>query len=153
MFRKKGTGPFCRNGPSGASHKRVLSPFCEPVVVLRIELSTTRLSAVSGQPALDYRLLPVGMVGLEPTIPCPRNTWACRYPTSRSCSPVRTVGFEPTISRSPTWRDTRLRHVLSWTARTAITVGWEALESSSPALQTGALPSQLPAQQKRPGIS
>jgi len=26
--RKKGTGPFCRNGPEGASsHKRVLSPF------------------------------------------------------------------------------------------------------------------------------
>jgi len=27
--RKKGTGPFCRNGPEGASHKRVLSPFSE----------------------------------------------------------------------------------------------------------------------------
>ena len=26
-FREKGTGPFCRNGPEGASHKRVLSPF------------------------------------------------------------------------------------------------------------------------------
>ena len=25
--REKGTGPFCRNGPEGASHKRVLSPF------------------------------------------------------------------------------------------------------------------------------
>ena len=24
---KKGTGPFCRNGPEGASHKRYLSPF------------------------------------------------------------------------------------------------------------------------------
>jgi len=27
--REKGTGPFCRNGPEGASHKRVLSPFPE----------------------------------------------------------------------------------------------------------------------------
>ena len=25
--REKGTGTFCRNGPSGASHKRFLSPF------------------------------------------------------------------------------------------------------------------------------
>ena len=64
-----------------------------PVVVLRIELSTTRLSAVSGPPALDYQVASVGMVGLEPTIPCPRNTWACRYPTSR-LFPVRTAGFE-----------------------------------------------------------
>ena len=26
---EKGTGPFCRNGPEGALHKRVLSPFRE----------------------------------------------------------------------------------------------------------------------------
>lgn len=40
------------------------------------------------------------MVGLEPTMPCARNTWACRYPTSR-LSPVRTVGFEPRYQASP----------------------------------------------------
>ena len=28
--RKKGSGPFCPQGPSGASHKRVLTPFCSP---------------------------------------------------------------------------------------------------------------------------
>ena len=50
------------------------------------------------------------MVGLEPTIPCARNTWACRYPTSRS--KVRTAGFEPAFSWSPTKRDARLRRVL-----------------------------------------
>jgi RNA polymerase sigma-70 factor, ECF subfamily len=27
--RKKGSGPFCRNGPEGASHKRVLTPFSD----------------------------------------------------------------------------------------------------------------------------
>jgi RNA polymerase sigma-70 factor, ECF subfamily len=27
--QKKGTGPFCRNGPEGASHNRVLSPFSD----------------------------------------------------------------------------------------------------------------------------
>ena len=52
----------------------------------------------------------VGTVGLEPTIPCARNTWDCRYPTSRS--KVRTAGFEPAFSWSPIKRDSRLRHVL-----------------------------------------
>ncbi len=33
---KKGSGPFCRNGPEGASHKRDLTPFSAlPVVVVR----------------------------------------------------------------------------------------------------------------------
>ena len=54
----------------------------------------------SGPPALDYRVVSVGMVGLEPTMPCARNTRACRYPTSR-LSPVRTVGFEPRCQASP----------------------------------------------------
>ncbi len=31
---EKGTGAFCRNGPSGASHKRCLSPFPPPVPVV-----------------------------------------------------------------------------------------------------------------------
>ena len=59
------------------------------------------LSAVSGPSALDYQVASVGMVGLEPTTACPRNTWACRYPTSR-LFPVRTAGFEP---RAPTDMD------------------------------------------------
>ena len=93
---------------------------------------------------------------------------------------VRTVGFEPTISSSPNWRDnqtslrsdvssppTNLRSVPDRThlsalkerypapideramlcrlcARTFHAVDREALESSSPALQAGARPSQLP---------
>ena len=102
--------------------------------------------------------------------------------TSARVSPVRTAGFEPAISRSPgppagTPRDPRLRHVLikypvgesnpnptgirspsadpldrARCARTSSAVGWEVLEPSSPALQTGATPSQLPAQQKKPGV-
>ena len=62
---------------------------------------------MGNQPATTHS---VGMVGLEPTISCPRNTWVCRYPTSR-CQ-VRTAGFEPAFSWSPTKRDARLRHVL-----------------------------------------
>ena len=30
LAEKKGSGPFCRNGPKGASHKRVLTPFSQP---------------------------------------------------------------------------------------------------------------------------
>ncbi len=112
------------------------------VVALRVELSTTRLSAVSGQPALDYQcanvvvvrasrlLLPgrrsarttlVGMAGLEPASPCSQSTWVRRYPTSRqSFSPsVRAGGFEPPISWSPTRRDARLRHVLIFVGQIA----------------------------------
>ena len=79
---------------------------CE-VVVLRIELSATWLSAAFGPPALDYRVPivePVGMAGLEPASPCSQRPplrggarWVRRYPTSRLS--VRTAGFEP---RAPT---------------------------------------------------
>jgi len=31
--KKKGTGPICRNGPKGASHKLDLSPFCEDLTI------------------------------------------------------------------------------------------------------------------------
>ena len=84
--------------------------FLVPVVALRIELSTTRLSAVSGPPALDYRFQ-VGHVGVEPRPSCSQNTRAPLCTSSR-LSPVRTAGFEPAISWSPTTRDPRLRHVL-----------------------------------------
>ena len=94
---------------------------------------------------------PVGHPGVEPGTSCSQSRRATIC-TSARVSPVRTAGFEPAISRSPTWRDTRLRHVLSSTARTLIAVGREVLESSSPALQTGATPSQLPTQQKKPGV-
>ena len=33
---EKGSGPFCRNGPKGASHKRVLTPFLSCIRELRV---------------------------------------------------------------------------------------------------------------------
>jgi hypothetical protein len=114
------------------------------VVALRIELSATRLSAVSGQPALDYRFTfhQVGRVGLEPTISCSQNTRASRCPTSRLSSDRN--------RRTP-------RRVHSSQVRTDSAVGREALESSSPGLQPSAIPSQLPAHvsltiRKKPGV-
>ena len=73
-----------------------------------MELSATCSSDRFGQQASATDQ--VGMVGLEPTIPCARNTWACRYPTSRS--KVRTAGFEPAFPWPPARCDARLRHVL-----------------------------------------
>ena len=45
----------------------------------------------------------VGMAGLEPASPCSQSTWVRRYPTSRKS--VRTAGFEPAISCTPSRRD------------------------------------------------
>ena len=79
-----------------------------PVVALRVELSATRLSAGFGQPALDY---------LVPTSLSARSGWQdsnlrSRAPKARGFAatlhpviPVRTGGFEPPISWSPTRRD------------------------------------------------
>jgi hypothetical protein len=55
------------------------------------------------------------------------------------------TGPNPTGIRSPSADplDGALR------AQTSNTVGWEVLEPSSPALQTGATPSQLPAPTKK----
>lgn len=115
----------------------------------------------------------VGHPGVEPGPSCSRSRRApiC---TSARLFPVRTAGFEPAVSWSPTRRDPRLRHVLieypvgesnpnptgirspsadpldgALCAQTSNAVGWEVLEPSSPALQTGATPSQLPAPTKK----
>jgi len=92
-----------------------------PVVALRVELSTTRLSAVSGQPALDYHL---------PTSSSARSGWQdsnlqSRAPNDHRCAavpgglplphiplsfPVRTGGFEPGHRRAAvvvSWPPTR----------------------------------------------
>ena len=144
--------------------------FPVPVVALRIELSTTRLSAVSGPPALDYRFqsgtpesnrprrmpqtantAPAPEAGVLPSAPLPvclqserpalnRGHRPARMPVGRSWSPGPQAG---------TPRDARLRHVLSPTARTTIAVGREVLESSSPGFQPGATPSQLPTPTKK----
>ncbi len=144
------------------------------VVALRAELSTTWLSAMFGQPALDCQSPQIGKVGLEPTLSCSQNTRACRCPTSRQS--VRTAGFEPAISWPPATRDARLRYVLFEhpvgesnpiptgirspsavsagrgvsCAHSEREVGLTVLEPVSPGLQPGALPSKLPAQQKNP---
>jgi hypothetical protein len=77
------------------------------VVVLGIELSTTRLSAEYGQPALDYRVSSRAPRGRTEILLLPKQ--ACFHlhlcPISCVVRSVRTAGFEPAISRSPTWRD------------------------------------------------
>ena len=89
------------------------------VVALRVELSATRLSAGFGQPALGYHVLPVGMVGLEPTVSCAQGTRARRCPTSRSHQSER-----PDLNRrSPAPRAgaiARLRYVLVSVARAGV---------------------------------
>jgi len=57
--RKKGSGPFCRNGPKGASHKRGLTPFSAPRDVIVQD-------HVAGQPASVAFLL-----GPHLTVPLP----------------------------------------------------------------------------------
>ena len=81
-------------------------------VISRVRATGPRL------PCANVVVCQVGMAGLEPAILCSQSTWVCRYPTSRYS--VRTGGFEPPISWSPTRRDTRLRYVLSPAARTGV---------------------------------
>ena len=108
-------------------------------------------------PRLPRSSTQVGMVGLEPTISCSQNTWACRCPTSRF--PIATFCFEHPVGESnpclriespPSWATRRTGHVVR--VRRA-QVGRGALESPSAALQTAAIPSQLPAQRKKPGVA
>ena len=83
-----------------------------PVVALRIELSATRLSAVSGQPALDYRFIQVGHLGVQPKPSCSQSRRASICTSARlSCQSER----QDLNLRSPGPRPgaiTRLRHVL-----------------------------------------
>ena len=93
--------PFPSIMPSGSPENRTQ----RHVVISRVRATSPRL------PRANVVVDPVGMAGLEPASPCSQSTWVCRYPTSRYS--VRTGGFEPPISWSPTRRDTRLRYVLS----------------------------------------
>ena len=119
------------------------------VVALGIELSTTRLSAEYGQPALDY-LVKVGHLGVEPRVSCSQSRRASICTCTRSISdPDHLTAVPgsrtqpPRIERPMTSPEVE-RAVLSTFAERK--VGREALESSSAALQTAAIPSQLPAQ-------
>ena len=64
-------------------------------------------------PRLPFK---VGHPGVEPGPSCSQSRRASIC-TSARLSPVRTAGFEPAISWSPTRRDARLRHVLLSAAR------------------------------------
>jgi hypothetical protein len=87
-------------------------------VALRVELSTTRLSAAFGQPALDYRVVESGWQdsNLRLRAPKARGFAATLHPVVS----VRTGGLEPPTSWSPTRRDTRLRYVLASVARAGV---------------------------------
>jgi chemotaxis protein histidine kinase CheA len=47
--REKGTGPICRNGPEGASHKLDLSPFPGPPPAAEVESSLPPVAEASGE--------------------------------------------------------------------------------------------------------
>ena len=112
------TTPKCRPGVCVSIVLASWSCSWVSVVALRVELSTTRLSAVSGQPALDYRM---------PTSLSVKSGWQesnllARAPKARGpplphipSFPVRTGGLEPPISWPPARRDTQasLRSVSS----------------------------------------
>ena len=116
-------------------HRVLLSCLLLSVVALRIELSTTRLSAVSGQPALDYRAGRVprsrtargGAAKQSTPLLLPKQACfhlhLCPFVLS-----VRTVRFEPTISWPPTRRDNQAspRSVAStpWGSRTQALPGF-----------------------------
>jgi hypothetical protein len=138
------------------------------VVAPRIELGTTRLSAVSGQPALDYHRsrAPRSRTNMENLLLpkqacCHLHLCPCVDQIVSQNGRIRTSGTDRHGRRlvAPGPRPgaiSRLRHVL-------LAVGWEVLATNpavhgrsvpaSPALQTGAKPSQLPAhQRKKPGV-
>ena len=93
------TTPKCRSGVCVSTGRVPSSCSSLLVVVLRVELSATRLSAVFGQPALDY-LLPTSLLA--------RSGWRDSNPRARApkarglplpyIPAVRTGGFEPPIS-------------------------------------------------------
>jgi hypothetical protein len=102
------TTPKCWSGVCVSTGLASWSCSSCSVVALGVELSATRLSAGRGQtgprlPLTNIVVRQVGMAGLEPASPCSQSTWVRRYPTSRH--PVRTGGFEPPVSWSPTRRD------------------------------------------------
>jgi hypothetical protein len=129
------------------------------VVDLRIELSATRLSAGSGQPARDYLFcgsrmafhtsstargighvfccVPVGHLGVEPRASCSQSRRAT------ICTFARTI-FCPWTS----WESNPVALIASQSADPSASplfrVDWEVLEPSSTVLQTAAKPSQLP---------
>ena len=141
-------------GVAGTSLVLLLLWLSVSVVAPRIELGTTRLSAVSGRSVLDYHSKS-GMSGVEPPAAeaadsqlgsCSRSRRAPICTSARLIKyPVGESNPNPAGIRSPSAAPLDGAQF----PRTIVSVGWEALESSSPALQTGARPSQLPAPTKK----
>ena len=118
------TTPECWSGVSVSIVPGPCSRSSFAVVALRVELSATRLSAVFGQPALDYHLptsshTRSGRRDSNPRSRAPRAR-GLPLPYIPLSFPVRTGGFEPPISWSPTRRDARLRYVLPQVARAGV---------------------------------
>lgn len=94
---------------------------CLSVVDLRIELSATRLSAVYGQPALDYHLIKSGTSGAN----APE-----AEPETRSQSPAPKAGVLPSAPLPES--------LCQWTCREpdpeALSAGQSADPSASPSL-------------------
>ena len=67
-----------------------------------------------------------------------------RYVLMTCKQPVWELNPSLRLERAVSCSDRRTGHVVSLCARTFHAVDWEALESSSPGLQPGARPSQLP---------
>ena len=109
----------------------------------------------SNQPPTTYQIvmLPlqhrtaVGTAGVEPTLSCSQSTRATVTLHPEISSQVARMGVEP-ISPPTTLGGTRAESSIPLDERAVIqnlpSVGREALESSSPGLQPGAIPSQLP---------
>jgi hypothetical protein len=106
---------------------RELTADSRRVVALRIELSAAALSGLLGQPALDYRLA---------------SALSSPYGNRTHLSALKGQYPSPIDERAV---------VSCVCAHAERKVGREALESSIPDLQSGALPSKLPAQILLPG--
>ena len=101
-------------------------------------MATGYQPGMGNQPSTT-RLCQSGWSELQPTIPCARNTWDCRYPTSRSL-PIGTAASDGCSPGAKPSLMPRLAAIRRRPHTGAIAVGRERLESSSPALQAGVTP-------------
>ena len=127
-----------------------------PVVALRIELSTTRLSAVSGPPALDYHLVksgtsgsnrdpPAPKAGVLPSAPLPESLcqWTCRElnPEALSANQSADPSASPLFFSDPCGIRTRPR--------------WLERPVTSPEVEraVASCPTKSPVGTKKPGVT
>ncbi len=90
---EKGTGPICRNGPEGASHKLDLSPFPPPrepafAVLMAYQCFLAAVMVFGADPMQPSLTVPHDGVGLSPL--CNIRRWCCTRPwCSSDMLPVR----------------------------------------------------------------